>query len=380
MSRLFSRLSLSLLLGGLLGSASNAQAQTTFFGPTPYVSTADRPAGFANGAVLVDDFEDGIVDPALTINGSVIGPGGLTDSVDADDGVIDGSGTNGHSAFSGGSAEVTFSAPFPTSAGMVWTDGGTATGVTFEAFGPTGTSLGTHGPFTLGDNSNVGTTAEDRFFGAQDASGISRIRITHTSGGYEVDHITWSTGGLTADLQLVIGSTASNAVTGSPLIFDIDYVCSSDSAPASLSSKGKGSLCADTAFIDATVPANAQFRSAGSSAGWACTPDANAGSTCRNVLGDLDVDEPGQVQFAVQVNNAVPNGTTTLALLARIDATPTPGLIDPDNYNNADTFSLPLLVAPVATGPNVVPTLDQLGLLLLALLLLGVSFAHRRGL
>jgi hypothetical protein len=55
-------------------------------------------------------------------------------------------------------------------------------------------------------------------------------------------------------------------------------------------------------------------------------------------------------------------------------------LIDPDNYNNADTFSLPLLVAPVATGPNVVPTLDQLGLLLLALLLLGVSFAHRRGL
>ena len=148
MSRLFTRLSFPLLLAGLLGSAASAQAQTTFFGPTPYVSTADRPAGFANGAVLVEDFEDGIVDPALTINGSVIGPGGLTDSVDADDGVIDGSGSGGRSAFSGGSADVSFGAPFPTSAGMVWTDGGTPTDVTFEAFGPTGTSLGTHGPFT----------------------------------------------------------------------------------------------------------------------------------------------------------------------------------------------------------------------------------------
>jgi hypothetical protein len=166
-------------------------------------------------------------------------------------------------------------------------------------------------------------------------------------------------------------------VTGSPLIFDIDYVCSSDSAPASLPGKGKGSVCADTAFIDATVPANAQFRSAGSSAGWTCTPDTNAGSSCRNVLGDLDFDEPGQIQFAVQVNSSVPNGTTTLALLANIDATPTPGLIDPDSYNNADTFSLPLQVAPVAATPSIVPTLDQLGLALLGLLLLGALWAHR---
>ena len=98
------------------------------------------------------------------------------------------------------------------------------------------------------------------------------------------------------------------------------------------------------------------------------------------MLGDLDFDEPGQIQFAVLVNNSVPNGTTALALLARIDATPTAGLIDPDSDNNADTFSLPLHVAPVATGPNVVPTLDQLGLLLLGLLLLGVFWAHRRGL
>jgi len=381
MSRLFSRLSISLLLGGLLGSATSAQAQTTFFGPTPYLSTADRPVGFANGSVLVEDFEDGIVDPALSINGSVIGPGGLTDSVDADDGVIDGSGTNGRSAFSGGSADVSFSAPFPTSAGMVWTDGGTATQATFEAFGPTGTSLGTHGPFTLGDNSNVGTTAEDRFFGAQDAGGISRIRITHTSGGYEVDHITWSDGaGLTADLQLLISSTSTNAVTGSPLVFDIDYVCSGGSGPARRGAKGSPTFCADNAFVDATVPANAQFRSAGSSAGWICTPDTNAGSTCRNVLGDLDFDEPGQIQFAVLVNNAVPNGTALLSATASISATATPGLTDPDSSNNSDSLSLPLQVAVIVASPDIIPTLDQLGLLLLALLVPFVMWANRRSL
>lgn len=381
MSRLSPYLSLTLLLGGLLGCASSIQAQTTFFGPTPYLSAADRPAGFAAGAVLVEDFEDGAIDPALTINGSVIGPGGLTDSVDADDGVIDGSGTNGRSAFSGGSADVRFSAPFPTSAGMVWTDGGTPTDVTFEAFGPTGVSLGTHGPFTLGDSSNLGGTAEDRFFGAQDAAGISRIVITHTSGGYEIDHISWIDGsGVPADLQLEIGSSATTAVTGGSVVYDISYICSSGSVPARSSAKGSIPFCADTAFIDVTVPANAQFRSAGSSGGWTCTPDANSGSVCHNILGDLPFDEPGQVQFAVQVNNSVPNGTTTLDLLAGIDATPTSGLTDPDSSNNTDTFSLPLQVAPVATAPNVIPTLDQIGLLLLGLLLLGVSWAHRRGL
>jgi len=191
--RPLSRLPLS--LAGLLLAPLAAHAQTTFFGPLPYTSTADRPAEFApiGFEIHVEDAEDGAIDARLSVNASVIGPGGLTDSVDADDGNIDGSGSNGRSLFAGAPVVVTFSSPLPVAAGLVWTDGGTPTSATFEAFDAGGVSLGTLGPIAIGDLSNLGGTDEDRFFGIAHAAGISRIRISHTSGGYEVDHITWVT-------------------------------------------------------------------------------------------------------------------------------------------------------------------------------------------
>lgn len=165
-----------------------------FFGPVPYLSSADTPPGFASGEACIEDFEDGVADARLSFPqpGSIIGPGGLTDSVDADDGLIDGSGSNGRSFFRFPPAEVAFAEPFPTFAGLVWTDGGTATDVSFEAFGADGESLGLIGPFTVGDASNLGETAEDRFFGVREPGGISRLLITHTSGGIELDHIQFS--------------------------------------------------------------------------------------------------------------------------------------------------------------------------------------------
>ena len=76
----------------------------------------------------------------------------------------------------------------PTHAGIVWTDIGRNGGstplaadlisnVTFEAFGPTGTSLGVIGPFSLGDSSISRTTEEDRFIGVVNDAGISAIRL-----------------------------------------------------------------------------------------------------------------------------------------------------------------------------------------------------------
>jgi hypothetical protein len=162
-----------------------------FFGPTPYLSAGDTPVGFISGPMTIEDCEDGSVDPRLllSLSSHIIGPGGLTDSVDADDGAIDGSGISGRSLFDSPPFEVAFLPPLPTSAGLVWTDGGTATSVTFEAFGPDDQPLGSIGPFTLGDSSNGGDTDEDRFFGVRDDGGIARLRITHTSGGIEIDHI-----------------------------------------------------------------------------------------------------------------------------------------------------------------------------------------------
>lgn len=176
-----------LLTGTLLALPVAAHAEAEFFGPVPYLSAADTPPGFATGLTFIEDFEDNSVDRRLRrSSSSIVPPGGITDSVDADDGAIDGSGSNGHSLF-GSSIRIDFEMPFPTSTGMVWTDGA-ASNVTFEAFGPSGESLGSIGPFMLGDGSISGTTDEDRFFGVRDAEGVSAIRFI-SGAVMEIDHI-----------------------------------------------------------------------------------------------------------------------------------------------------------------------------------------------
>jgi hypothetical protein len=184
----------------LLVSSRALAGGGTFLGPTPYLSSADSPfvAQINAGQMYLDDFECGFLNvPGVTpSDGSVIPPGfeGFIDSVDADDGSIDGSGLAGHSLFTGnGATGITFTfnettlGAFPTQVGIVWTDGGGD--ATFEAFDAMGASLGTIGPVAIGDGSNSGTTAEDRFFGVTFAGGISAIKISNTAGGLEVDHL-----------------------------------------------------------------------------------------------------------------------------------------------------------------------------------------------
>lgn len=173
----------------------------TFFGPSPYLSSADIPIGFYIGGapLALEDFEDGSLDFGISVSGGGTSPPILptrTDSVDADDGVIDGSGSNGTSWFiddQGGFAELTFtfSGSLPTAAGVVWTDGAEFHDISFEAFGPGMTSLGAIGPFNFADAFNTGQTEEDRFFGAHDLGGILAIRIRNANfvGGIEVDHV-----------------------------------------------------------------------------------------------------------------------------------------------------------------------------------------------
>ena len=76
-------------------------AAASLIGPTPYSSFADSP--FAGGSFswfYVEDFEDGLINtPGVSVSPltSAMAVGGYTDSVDGDDGVIDGSGSGGHS-------------------------------------------------------------------------------------------------------------------------------------------------------------------------------------------------------------------------------------------------------------------------------------------
>lgn len=182
----------------LLMSALPASAQV-MIGPLPYLSSADSP--FVplpvSGYFYLEDFEDDLFNvPGVTAsNGTVVGPedwGSLLDSVDGDNGPIDGLGNSGRSFFNtSGSVTFTFNAgilgALPTHVGIVWTDGGNPT---FQAFGPGNVLLGTLSG-THADGSNYGGTAEDRFYGINNPGGIESIKITAAS--WELDHLQYGT-------------------------------------------------------------------------------------------------------------------------------------------------------------------------------------------
>lgn len=187
---------LALLLAAPAAAGGNP---AEYFGPAPYLSEEDSPFELGFFGFCAEDFENGKLDvPGVTGNGTIIGPSGLTDSVDGDDMVLDGNGNGGHSYFSGdGTTGIVFEFDparangLPSLVGIVWTDGGFSSAVTFEAFGPDNQSvLGLpYGPFLHADNSNSGETAEDRFYGVFNGEGIRKIVISNVGGGIEVDHL-----------------------------------------------------------------------------------------------------------------------------------------------------------------------------------------------
>lgn len=161
---------------------------------------------------FLEDFEDGSLNTlgvTLAESADTSGPTeAFSDSVDGDDGSIDGIATGTQSLFSNfASSSFTFRfsaatlGTLPTHAGIVWTDIGRNGGgapfaadlvnnVTFEAFGSAGVSLGIIGPFSLGDTSISRTTAEDRFIGAINEEGISAIKLSMPGkNNWEADHL-----------------------------------------------------------------------------------------------------------------------------------------------------------------------------------------------
>ncbi|NOX08070.1 MAG: VPLPA-CTERM sorting domain-containing protein [Gammaproteobacteria bacterium] len=165
-------------------------------GPSPYLSSGDSPfSGETFSWFYLEDFEDQQLNtPGLSVNQGIIYKGPSGDSVDIDNGVINGNGGNATSIYDPTSMTFTFDTNilggFPTRAGLVWTDGTPNSLVDFEAFDQNGASLGVL-TATLGDYSFNGTTAEDRFLGVSNAGGISKIFISDRGSvnNIEVDHI-----------------------------------------------------------------------------------------------------------------------------------------------------------------------------------------------
>ena len=193
-----------ILVGALAGPVMAGGGATFIFDDAPYLSSGDSPFDlFGPGSdFFLETFDpDGVFDaPGLIgFGGEVRFPGTFTDSVDADDGFIDGLGQDGHNywAFfgqdgSGPLARFEFDPKvlggLPRSVGLVWTDGNFDAITYFEAFGPDGESLGIT-EHILGDDGHQGGTAEDRFLGAMFQGGISAIEISATLGRIELDHV-----------------------------------------------------------------------------------------------------------------------------------------------------------------------------------------------
>ncbi|MEM8639921.1 MAG: S8 family serine peptidase [Cyanobacteria bacterium P01_G01_bin.54] len=184
------------------------EQQATFLTPDqPYLSFEDSP--FKDepfSTFYLENFEDGQLNtPGVSVSeGYILNPSSGTDSVDADDGQIDGNGSGGREWYNPFSSELTINfgaqelGQLPTHAGFALTDIGVSniTGqyvgnVTLEAFDANGLSLGTQTFENFGDNSPFGGTNEDRFFGVQYDEGISSLKISRDDGttGIEIDHI-----------------------------------------------------------------------------------------------------------------------------------------------------------------------------------------------
>ncbi|MGC3960107.1 MAG: hypothetical protein QM813_19920 [Verrucomicrobiota bacterium] len=188
-------------------------SEAVFYGPSPYLSFSNSPfKALVFDSFYLETFEAGLGNlPGVTLNEGwrINNPASWADSVDADDGNVDGVGTAGHALFSGGaqaSLIVSFDAAalgghLPTHVGIVATDVGFvfsgSVGVATVALTATDTNgmpLGLLVETNFGNGSlygdSPGATAEDRFFGVSCPAGIASVRLYLTnSADWEVDHL-----------------------------------------------------------------------------------------------------------------------------------------------------------------------------------------------
>ncbi len=178
---------------------------TGLLDPIPYLSRADSPF---NGVAFpsyfhFEDWEDAVLDtPGVTASSTTLsssfGPS-LIDSVDGDDGAVNGScaktGATCDALFGNGSITFTFDAAvlgaLPSHVGLAWTDGASNCDAIFEAYDAADVLIGIKTAVGVGDADNSGGTAEDRFFGVVYPAGVKKIIMKSSAGGVEVDHLTY---------------------------------------------------------------------------------------------------------------------------------------------------------------------------------------------
>ncbi|MCL4836884.1 MAG: DUF11 domain-containing protein [Thermoanaerobaculia bacterium] len=107
-----------------------------------------------------------------------------------------------------------------------------------------------------------------------------------------------------------------------------------------------GNQDATGVVLTETVPANSAFDAGASTAGWACAPNGNAGSTCTLAIGALaGGGGGGSATFAVAVVNPVAAGVTQIANTASVGDDGTNGA-DPTPADNSASDTTPVDAAP----------------------------------
>jgi hypothetical protein len=207
-------------IGMLLCSVSiysiPSKGETIFLPPSPYFSLADSPLVDMNdGTFIFEDFEDGSLDLPVGVvgyPGLIMEPSPFTDSVDGDDGIVDGSGSEGKS-YRPALISVGFTNPptyttiyqlnftstepsgLPTAVGLVITDGLPDSRITVTARDRNGVNTFVHYSDINFDMNSSGSTFEDRFVGVTNALGMREVAFAHHWMGFphearvEIDHL-----------------------------------------------------------------------------------------------------------------------------------------------------------------------------------------------
>lgn len=135
------------------------------------------------------------------------------------------------------------------------------------------------------------------------------------------------------DLAVTKVDQQSMVNAGDVLIYDISY-------------ENIGDQDATGVVLTETVPLHTTYSTTGSSPGWSCSPNGNAGSTCVLAIGPVNAGDPAQtVQFAVLVDSELPSGVDTLNNTVSIHDDGNNGP-DPDPSNNDDTEPTDVVAAP----------------------------------
>ncbi|NKI35097.1 DUF11 domain-containing protein [Wenzhouxiangella sp. XN79A] len=112
-----------------------------------------------------------------------------------------------------------------------------------------------------------------------------------------------------------------------------------------LSFDNVGNQDATGVVLTEVVPTHTSFEAASSSAGWSCTPDASAGSSCTLALGTVPAGTGGSALFAVRVDDPLPTSVNQIdnTVLIGDDGSNGP---DPTPGDNSDGDTTPVDNSP----------------------------------